>query len=162
MGAWVWVAGYIGSIVAANWATAAFGLVPIGFGLMVTAGTFAAGAAMILRDGIQQTSPRWAVPVAILVGAALSYVLAGPALAFASGVAFLVSELADWAVYSPVRGRSVPLAVLASSVVAAPIDTAGFLWLAEFPVTWPAIIGQFLVKTGMAGLVALWLARRSK
>jgi hypothetical protein len=152
------LAGYCGSILAANWATATFGLVPIGLGLAVTAGTFAAGLALILRDAVQQTAPRWVVP-AIVTGAALSYAVAGPALALASGMAFLVSELVDWAVFTPLRGRSLAAAVLASSVVAAPVDTIGFLWLAGFPVTPSAVLGQFVVKTIMAGAVAGWLAR---
>ena len=63
---------YIASIVAANWMTATFGLVPIGFGLAVTAGTFAAGAALIARDAVQVTAGRWVAVGAIVVGATLS------------------------------------------------------------------------------------------
>lgn len=61
----IWVAIYAGVIVAANWATATFGLVPVGFGLVVTAGTFAAGAALIVRDRLQVVSSRWVVLTAV-------------------------------------------------------------------------------------------------
>ncbi len=153
---------YIATIVAANWMTATFGLVPVGFGLLVTAGTFAAGAALIARDWVQTTSGRWVALAAIVVGAGLSWWLSTPALAVASGIAFLVSELVDFAVFSPLRDRSLPTAVLVSSVVSAPVDTVLFLAIAGFPLTWQAVIGQFLVKTAMAALVAAALAWRDR
>lgn len=154
------LAAYIGSIVAANWATTTFGLVPIGFGLAVTAGTFAAGAALILRDAVDTHGGRWWVTGAIAVGIVLSYLLADPFIALASACAFAASELVDWGVFRRVRPRSLARAVLVSSVVSAPVDTVLFLWIAGFPVTWQAVLGQFLVKTAMAALAALWLARR--
>lgn len=153
---------YVGTVVAANWLTATFGLVPIGFGLAVTAGTFAAGAALIARDAVQTaTARRWVVPVLILLGAALSAVTATPALAVASGLAFLASELVDWAVFTPMRDN-LPRAVLVSSMVAAPVDTVAFLWIAGFPVTWASVGGQLIVKTGMALVAALILAARGR
>lgn len=157
------VAAYTASIVAANWMTATFGLVPIGFGLMVTAGTFAAGAALILRDWVQvESGRRWVVLAAILAGAVISAVTSTPALAVASGVAFLVSELVDWGVFTPLRDRSLAGAVVISSVVSAPVDTVLFLAIAGFGVTWQAVLGQFLVKTAMALLAAGWLAWRGR
>lgn len=157
----VWfTAAYVAVIVAANWATDTLGLVPIGLGLMVTAGTFAAGAALIIRDGLQRHTGRVWMLAAILTGAAISAVTSNPALAVASGVAFAVSELVDWAVFTPLAARSLPTAVVVSSLVAAPVDTVLFLHLAGFGVTWPAVAGQLIVKTGMAAAVALWLTRR--
>lgn len=154
------VATYAASVVAANWLTSTYGLVPIGFGLMVTAGTFAAGAALILRDWVDMAGGRRLVLLAIAIGVALSYALAAPAIAVASAVAFAASEAVDWAVFAPVRRRSLPGAVLLSSVVSAPVDTVLFLAIAGFPVTPAAVAGQFLVKTLMAALVALVLVRR--
>lgn len=159
-----WLAVYMGAIVAANWMTATYGLVPIGFGLKVTAGTFAAGAVLLVRDRLQIVANRWWVLGAILGGALLSAVTSTPAIAVASGVAFIVSEMVDWAVFTPLRGRSLPLAVVVSSVVAAPVDTVLFLYLAGFGVTWQAVLGQFLVKTAMAlataALIVAWERRR--
>jgi queuosine precursor transporter len=156
-------AAYVGTVVAANVMTDRLGLVPIGFGLMVTAGTFAAGASLIARDWVQQTArSQWVVPALIVAAALVSAVTANPALALASGVAFLVSEAVDWRVFTPLRSRSLPLAVVVSSVVASPVDTVLFLWLAGFPVTWQAVLGQFLVKTGMALLVAGVLKVRAR
>lgn len=151
---------YIGSIVAANWATSTFGLVPIGFGLAVTAGTFAAGAALVLRDWVQTAGGRWWVAAAIGVGVVVSYVLAEPRIAFASAAAFAGSELVDWGVFTPIRRSSLARAVLLSSVVSAPADTVLFLWLAGFGVSWEAVIAQFVVKTCLAAVAAVVLWRR--
>lgn len=156
------LAGYIGTIVAANWMTTTYGLVPIGFGLAVTAGTFAAGFALILRDAVQVTAGRLAALAAIVIGCAVSYVISDPFIALASAIAFLVSELVDFGVFTPLRARSLALAVLVSSIVSAPIDTVLFLQIAGFGVTWQAVLGQFIVKTALAGIVAAWLAWRRK
>jgi uncharacterized PurR-regulated membrane protein YhhQ (DUF165 family) len=156
------IAAYIASIVAANWLTVTYGLVPIGFGLLVTAGTFAAGIALIARDAVQTTSGRIVTITAILAGAALSWFLSAPFIALASALAFLVSEAVDYGVFTRIRERSLPRAVVLSSVIAAPVDTVLFLWLAGFPVTFAAVLGQFLVKTALALIVALWLASRER
>jgi hypothetical protein len=156
-----WLALYVGSIVLANAMTARLGLVPIGLGLLVTAGTFAAGGALVLRDAVQRTSAQWVLLASIAVGAAVSAATSSPALALASGLAFLVSELVDTAVFTPLRGR-LALAVVASSVVSAPVDTVLFLHLAGFPVTWPAVLGQFLVKTAIALAVAAWITWKER
>lgn len=154
------VVAYAACIMLANWMTATYGLVPIGFGLAVTAGTFAAGFALITRDWVQVEWNRWVAVAAIIIGAALSAWTSTPAIATASGIAFLVSELIDLAVFTPLRTRNLALAVLASSVVSAPIDTVLFLHLAGFGVTWQAVAGQFIVKTlialVVAGAVSVW------
>ena len=147
--------GYVASIIAANWLTNQFGLVALG-PIAVTAGTFAAGAALILRDGVQRTSGKRSVLYAIAVGAAVSFFTSSPALAAASGIAFLVSELVDFAVFTPLSNR-LALAVVASSVVSAPVDTVLFLQIAGFGVTTAAVVGQFVVKTVLALAVAVWI-----
>jgi uncharacterized PurR-regulated membrane protein YhhQ (DUF165 family) len=60
----------------------------------------------------------------------LSFWFAPPSLVIASGVAFLLSELADFGVYTPLQQRRLLLAVVASSVVGLFIDSAVFLLLA--------------------------------
>lgn len=157
------VAAYIASIVLANALTAWFGLVQLWpTSLAVTAGTFAAGAALILRDAVHEAGGwRWVV-AAISAGVAVSYVVSDPRIAVASAIAFAGSELVDWAVFTPVRRRSLARAVLVSSVVSAPVDTVLFLGVAFGwgAVSWQAVAGQFIVKTLMAAGAALWLARR--
>lgn len=136
---------YVLTILSANWLVEHFGLVSVGFGLMATAGTYAAGAALLLRDTVQDLCGRWWVIAGIATGALLT-LLVSPALALASAAAFLVSELADMAVYTPLRDRGWARAVVASNIVGAVVDTFIFLWLAGFPVTRMGVSGQLVGK----------------
>jgi uncharacterized PurR-regulated membrane protein YhhQ (DUF165 family) len=129
--------------------------VPIGFGLMVTAGTFAAGFALIARDAVQVSAGKIVVLLAIIAGAAISAITSNPAIALASGIAFLVSELIDFAVFTPLKEKSLARAVVISSVVSAPVDTVLFLYLAGFGITWQAVLGQFIIKTALALIAAI-------
>lgn len=155
-------AAFAATVVAANWAISAFGVVPVGFGLYAPAGVYFAGLAFTLRDALQEAGGRRWVLGAILAGAALSFALAGPQLAVASGLAFLASELADYAAYTPLRRRSLPLALAVSNTVGAVVDSALFLWLAGFSMAF--LPGQVLAKSYMtvAALMALWIVRRRK
>ena len=154
-------AGFLATVVAANWLTERYGMVPVGFGLTATAGTYAAGLSFGLRDALHELAGRWAVVAVIVAGAGLS-ALISPQLAFASGVAFLVAETADLAVYDPLRQRQWTVAVIASNLVGALVDTVVFLWLAGFPVR-AAIGGQMVGKALMiapALLIVGWVRRR--
>lgn len=81
-------------------------------------------------------------------------------IALASGAAFLLSELADYAVYTPVRRRHLLAAVGLSNTVGAVIDSAVFLWLAFGSLQF--LPGQVLGKTWttLAAVVVLALLRR--
>ena len=96
---------------------------------------------MSARCARRRTAPAWCrcchgVRTAIRVrwGRPTSWTCAGaiapPQLVFASTTAFLLSELADFAVYTPLQARGLVLAVLASSVVGLIADSILFLWLA--------------------------------
>ncbi|MER9469412.1 VUT family protein [Mesorhizobium sp. M0482] len=63
------------------------------------------------------------------IGAILSAGFASPALVVASTAAFLLSEFADLAVYTPLQRRRFMRAVIASSVVSLVVDSMLFLWL---------------------------------
>lgn len=125
----IWFLAFIGTIIAANWALHIFGIIPIGLGLMAPAGVLFAGLAFTFRDLTHDTlGKRW-VLVAIMLGAALSAVVS-PQFAFASGAAFLVSELLDFAVYAPLRRRHWIKAIIASNIVGLTVDSVLFLALA--------------------------------
>lgn len=143
---------FLAAVVAANALTAAYGLIPVGFGLMATAGTWAAGLVFVARDLVHDTAGRRAVLALVAVGAALSAWLAGPQLALASGLAFAVSEATDMAVYTPLRRRGWVRAALASNVVGGLVDTVLFLAVAGFPI-WSALPGQMLAKTAVSAAV---------
>jgi queuosine precursor transporter len=143
---------YIGSIVAANWLTTRYGLVPVFPGLVTTAGTVAVGGAIMTRDFLQDAAGRIAVLAAIAAGAGLSYLISSHQIAVASGVTFLVAESIEFAIYTPLRrkygwgtGRWGGV-VLAANVTGAIADTFLFLKLAGFPMTAPVIGGQLVGK----------------
>jgi len=152
---------FLTTIVAANWAIGEFGLVPVGFGLVAPAGVAFAGLAFTLRDLLHDASGRRAVLVAILVGAGLSFAVAPPAVALASGLAFGLSEAADMAVYTPLRHRRWLLAVGLSNVAGLIVDSVLFLWIAFGSLEF--LPGQIVGKTWMTLLalaVLITLRRR--
>jgi len=120
---------FVATVVATNLAVTKFGVVAIGFGFAAPAGVYFAGLGFTLRDFLHDVGGRRWVFGAIVVGAAMSGFLSGP-LAVASGVAFLLSELADFAVYAPLRKRGWLRAVAVSNVVGLCVDSVVFLWLA--------------------------------
>lgn len=138
--------GLVGSIVLANYLSSEYGLVTAGFGLMVSAGTYAAGLALGLRDALHEVGGiRWVV-AAIAGGIAVSFLMGDGRIAIASAVAFGVAELLDLAVYTPLRRRNWRSAVFASNAIGAIADTLLFLTIAGFPVTAQSVGGQLLVK----------------
>ncbi len=148
-------AAFVGTVVLANVVTSHWGLIAAGFGLLVPAGTYSAGLALGLRDGLQdRCGVRWVLG-AIAFGAGLSFVLADYRIALASGVAFLVSEIADLSIYTPLRRAGRRRAVLASNATGAVVDTVIFLSIAGFPLTFESVGGQVLVKAVWCSLAVL-------
>lgn len=120
---------FIATILVANWVVATFGIVPVGFGLQAPAAVYFAGLAFVLRDLAQEKLGRRWIIGAILVGALLSVAIS-PKFALASGTAFLISELADFGVYTPLRRRFWLWAIIPSNVVGAVVDSIIFLSIA--------------------------------
>jgi uncharacterized PurR-regulated membrane protein YhhQ (DUF165 family) len=79
-----------------------------------------------------------------------------PAFAFASGAAFLFSELADLAVYTPLQKKRWFGAIAASNLVGTIIDSALFLWLAFGSLAF--IEGQIVGKYAMTVVALVVLA----
>jgi queuosine precursor transporter len=152
------LAAYTAAILAANIMTANLGQVPVGLGFTVTAGTFAAGFALLARDLVHRHGGlKWAL-AGIAAGAVLSWVLATPALAIASTVAFAGAELVDLAIFAPTRQRyGFAAGAIASNIISAPLDTALFLHLAGFGATPEAVAGQFIAKVLWATILPLAL-----
>jgi uncharacterized PurR-regulated membrane protein YhhQ (DUF165 family) len=146
---------YVSTVVAANWAIARFGVVPVGFGLTAPAGVYFAGLAFTLRDLLHEALGRLAVVLAIAAGAAVSLWVAPPQLAAASAIAFGLSELADFGVYEPLRRRRWLGAVSASNVAGLAVDSALFLWLAFGSLTF--LPGQVVGKAWMTALAVALL-----
>jgi uncharacterized PurR-regulated membrane protein YhhQ (DUF165 family) len=152
------LAAYIASIILSNILIVSVGPIPVGFGLLAPAGVYAAGLSFWLRDVTQdRLGRRWAV-AAVVVGAMLSAALS-PTLAVASGGAFLMSDLIDMAVYTPIRRRSAYAAVLASNTAGLVVDSVLFLSLAFGSLNY--LPGQVVGKVWatLAALALMWVAR---
>lgn len=150
---------FVSTVFAANWAVNHFGLVHVGFGLLAPAGVWFAGLAFVLRDTTQRFGGRALVVAAIIIGAACSAAVS-TSLALASGVAFLVSEFCDMAVFTPLERRGFLGAVVASNVVGAFVDSFLFLSLAGFPLElWRGqVVGKLWITA--AAVPFLLAARR--
>lgn len=154
---------FLGCILAANVVTTQLGMIPVGFGLVATAGTYFAGLTFILRDALQDVAgKRWTLAV-IAAGAILSFLVSDPFIALASAIAFGISELADLAVYTPLRKRGYIRAAVASNIVGAFVDTVAFLTIAGFPVLL-ALPGQMVGKllVTLAAVVLVLVVRASR
>jgi uncharacterized PurR-regulated membrane protein YhhQ (DUF165 family) len=135
-----WMIGHAGTVCMPNGPC----LIPVAPGLMAPSGVLMVGFALVLRDLVQRSFGPLVGLAAILIGTAASSLVAPPDLVIASGVAFLLSELADFAVYTPLQRRGLVLAVLASSAVGLVVDSVVFLSLAFHSLDF--IAGQIVGK----------------
>lgn len=156
------LAAFIACVPAANWLIGNLGsvcvpqgpcLIPvapsfgISGGITAPSGVLMIGLALVLRDLVQRRLGKGWVLGAILAGAALSGFVAPPALVAASVAAFLLSELADFAVYTPLQRRGLIRAVIASSAIGLAVDSVVFLYLAFGSLDYLA--GQIIGKAWM-------------
>lgn len=135
-----YLAAFIACVPVANWLIGNVGtvcvpkgpcLIPVApFGITAPSGVLMIGLALVLRDLVQRRLGKGWTLGAILAGAALSGLVAPPALVMASMAAFLLSELADFAVYTPLQKRGLVRAVLLSSLAGLCVDSIVFLYLA--------------------------------
>lgn len=156
---------FLGCVPAANWLIGHAGtvcipagpcLIPVAPGLMAPSGVLMVGFALVLRDVVQRLLGRNFALAAVLLGTVLSAAIAPASLVIASGVAFLLSELADFAVFTPLQRRGLVLAVVASSMVGLVVDSVVFLFLAFHSLDFLA--GQVVGKA-WAVLISLPLVR---
>ena len=159
------------TIPAANWMIGHLGMacvaphgpcvVPVAPGVVAPSGVMMVGFALVLRDLVQRRLGAGISAIAILFGTAASALLAPPNLVLASGTAFLLSEFADLAVYTPLARRRLVAAVVASSAVGLVVDSIVFLWLAFGSLDF--LLGQVIGKAWMVLLsvpLVAWLRRR--
>jgi len=160
------------TIPAANWLIGNAGtvcapsgpcLIPVAAGLMAPSGVTMIGIALVLRDLVQRRLGVGVSAIAVLAGALLSALVAPPALVVASAAAFLLSEFADLAVYTPLARRGLVGAVVASSSVGLVVDSIVFLWFAFGSLEF--LLGQVVGKAWMVLLsipLIWWLRRRDE
>ena len=154
-----WLIGHVGTVCVPNGPC----LVPVAPGIMAPSGVMMIGLALVLRDLVQRRLGVEFGIGAIIVGAAISAGLAPPTLVVASAAAFLLSEFADFAVYTPLARRRLVVAVIASSVVGLVVDSIVFLWLAFGSLEF--LIGQIIGKLWMVLLAipfVMYMRRRDE
>jgi len=164
--------GYVATIPVANWLIGNVGttcfpngpcVVPVWFYplLYAPSGSLMVGVALVLRDVVQRAyGPRMAL-AAIAVGAMLSAYISPPAIVLASVVAFMISELADFAVYTPLQRNRFILAVVLSSTVGLIVDGILFLSIAFGSLDLlPGIILGKLWMVLLALPVMFWVRRK--
>lgn len=147
---------FIATIYVANYLVTEYGVVDVGFGLMAPAAVFAAGFAFTFRDLVHSTLGRFAVVAAIVIGALVSLGVS-ERFALASAVAFLVSEMVDFAIFTRVADRSWLGAVAASNIGGLVIDSVLFLAIAFGSMQFLAgqIVGKAWTTLAAIGVLAL-------
>lgn len=162
-----WTAAYVGLMPLINWAFAGIPTIPIPDDLGGGSWhpfTVVTGLVLVVRDFAQREIKHWILG-AMFVGLALSTLTAWPVIVVASGVAFLISETADWAVYTFSK-RPLSQRILISSAVGAPIDQIAFIGLASLVVpgifAWGTILTGVISKLIGAYIVSRIVARQER
>lgn len=156
--------GYVGLAVLANWLASKY-VWSVGFGYRAPAGVFAIGVVLVLRDWLNQLNTKLSLAL-IPVASGLSYGIGEAAgwsalqkIALASVAAFLISEAVEWAVFAPIRKRSLTLGVALSGSVGIALDSYVFLSLAFGSLAF--LDGQMIGKAeALAAGVLLTAGRR--
>lgn len=151
-----WMIGHVGTVCPPNGPC----LIPVAPHLMAPSGVAMIGIALVLRDLVQRRLGVVYSASAVMIGAILSAFVAPASLVLASGVAFLLSEFADLAVYTPLARKRLVAAVVASSLVGLVVDSIIFLWLAFGSLDFLA--GQIVGKAWMVllSIPFVYLLRR--
>ena len=118
--------------------------------------TIVTGLVLVVRDFAQREIGH-EVLIAMAVALILTALAAGPELALASGAAFAISELVDWAMFTFTKYR-LSTRILLSSALAAPLDTTLFLYGASMirdgQLTIPNVTMSIIGK--MLGAIVIW------
>lgn len=133
-------------------------LLPVGFGMYAPSGVFIVGVSLVLRDMVQERVGVITSLYLVLAGTIISFYIASPYVALASALAFAFSELADTAVFTPVRRKfGVAWGVAASGAIGAVLDSALFLYVAFGSLNY--IDGQIVGKlwAGLAAAIVLYV-----
>lgn len=153
---WRFTALYIALIVAVNYGFSVVPLVELPGGVMWPPMSLLVGFVFVVRDFAQREIGH-RVLLAMAVGVGLSYILADPYVAMWSAIAFLVSELADWAVYTFTK-RPMSERVIYSSILSAPLDSAVFL--IGLGIATPVGIAAMSASKLLGAIAVWWMMKR--
>jgi uncharacterized PurR-regulated membrane protein YhhQ (DUF165 family) len=143
-----WVYLYVLLIPLVNWGFANIPTVPMPDGGNWAPMAIVTGLILVVRDFAQREVSHF-ILLPLMIGLGLSYFMAPAEIALASGIAFGVSEMVDYIVYTT-SNRPLSERVLISSSLSAPIDTTLFLLVANIAIpgifTWMTLITSVLSK----------------
>ena len=152
----MWVALYVASIVAVNWMFTAIAPWHTPMGDLYLANVVV-GFIFVLRDYAQREVGHY-ILFATAAAGLLTWFMVDPAIAVASITAFILSETADWGVYSFLR-RPLSQRILISSLFAIPLDTLAFQYLAGYLT--PAAFTTELASKAV-GVLIVWYILRAR
>lgn len=154
---------YVALIPFINWSFTWAPMVELpGLGWAFNPVTIVTGLVLVVRDFAQREIGHW-VLLAMAVALGLTWATSGGELALASGIAFAVSELVDWTVYTFTKLK-LSTRVLLSSAIAAPVDTSIFLIGAEAIRDNQFTLPNVLMSIGgkmVGALVIWWIIRKT-
>jgi uncharacterized PurR-regulated membrane protein YhhQ (DUF165 family) len=150
----IWTALYVVAIVAVNWMFTAIPPWATPLGDLYLA-NIVVGFVFVLRDYAQREIGH-SVLLATAIGGVLTWFMVDPAIAIASITAFILSESADWGVYSFLR-RPLSQRILISSLIALPLDTFAFQYLAGYLT--PAAFATEIASKALGVLIVWYLLR---
>ena len=150
----MWVALYVFAIVAVNWMFTSIAPWHTPLGDLYLANVVV-GFIFVLRDYAQREIGHY-ILFATAVAGVLTWFMVDPAIAAASITAFILSETADWGVYSFLR-RPLSQRILISALFAVPLDTLAFQYLAGYLT--PAAFATEMVSKGVGVLMVWYLLR---
>lgn len=157
-----WVYVYVALVPFVNWSFAHVPTVPMPDGGAWSPLAIVTGLILVVRDFAQREVGH-AIFIPLMLGIAISFAMAPPAIALASAAAFAISETVDWAVYT-LSKKPLSQRVMLSSLIGAPIDSAAFWLLASLSVpgvfTWSTVLTAIVSKWLGAYIVYLALRRR--
>ena len=151
----MWVVLYVIAIVAVNWMFTAIAPWSTPLGDLYLANVVV-GFIFVLRDYAQREIGHYILFATAMAGV-LTWFMVDPAIAVASITAFILSETADWGVYSFLR-RPLSQRILYSSLIAIPLDTLAFQYLAGYLT--PAAFATEIASKAVGVLLVWYLLRQ--
>ncbi len=150
----MWTALYVASIVIVNWmfTNIAPWATPLGDLYLAN---IVVGFVFVLRDYAQRETGHYVLFATALAGI-ITWFMVDPMIAMASVTAFIISETADWAYYSFTK-RPLSQRILYSSLIAVPLDTLSFQYLAGYLT--PAAFATEVASKALGVLMVWYLLR---
>ena|SRR3990167_4040672 len=123
----------------------------------ISSADFVVGLIYVMRDFAQRESKHWVI-LAMLMGCAISWLLAEQQAAIASVAAFAVGESLDWSIYTFTK-RPLSQRIFLSSIISSPTDSAVNLYFL-YQLNWVGF--GLMTMTKFAGVIVLWAYWRLK